>query len=74
MSNSPTLWTVARQGPLSIGFSRQEFWSGFPCPPPGGLPDRGIEPTSLMSLALASGLFTTDGQNFIHGNTINVRK
>ena len=36
MSNSPTPWTVARHGPLSMGFSRQEFWSGLPCPPPGG--------------------------------------
>ena len=46
-----TLWTVARQAPLSMGFSRQEYWSGLPCPPPGGLPDPGIEPVSLTSLA-----------------------
>ena len=39
-----TLWTVARQAPLSMGFSRQEYWSGLPCPPPGDLPDPGIEP------------------------------
>ena len=39
-----TPWTVARQAPLSVGFSRQEYWSGSPCPPPGGLPDPGIEP------------------------------
>ena len=41
-----TLWTIARQAPLSMGFSRQENWSGFPCPPPGDLPDPGIEPRS----------------------------
>ena len=34
-----TLWTVALQAPLSIGFSRQEYWSGLPCPPPGDLPN-----------------------------------
>ena len=42
---------VAHQAPLSLGFSRQESWSGLPCPPPGNLPDPGIEPTSLMSPA-----------------------
>ena len=54
-----TLWTVAHQAPLSMGFSRQEYWSGLPCPPPGDLPDPGIEPVSLMSPALAGGFFTT---------------
>ena len=44
---------------LSMGFSRQEYWSGLPCPPPGGLPDPGIEPLSLTSPALAGGSFTT---------------
>ena len=38
----------------------QEYWSGLPCPPPGDLPDPGIEPGSLMSLALAGGFFTTE--------------
>ena len=42
-----------------MGFSRQEYWSGLPCPPPGDLPDPGMEPTSLTSPALAGGLFTT---------------
>ena len=37
-----TLWTVARQGPLSMGFSRQEYWSGLPFPSPGHLPDPGL--------------------------------
>ena len=41
-----TLWTVARQTPLSMGFSRHEYWSGLPCCPPGNLPDPGIEPRS----------------------------
>ena len=48
-----TLWTVAFQAPLSVGFSRQEYWSGLPCPPPGDLPNPGIETMSLMSAALA---------------------
>ena len=45
--------SVAHQAPLSMGFSRREHWSGLPCPPPGDLPDPGIEPTSLLSPALA---------------------
>ena len=40
-----TLWTIAYQAPLSMGLSRQEYKSGFPCPLPGDLPDPGIEPT-----------------------------
>ena len=42
-----TLRTIAHQAPLSVRFSRQEYWSGFPLPPPVDLPDPGIEPTSL---------------------------
>ena len=42
-----TPWTVAHQAPLSMGFSRQEHWSGLPCPPPGDLPNPGIEPVSF---------------------------
>ena len=42
-----TLWTAARQAPLSVGFSRQENWSGLPRPSPGDLPDPGIKPRSL---------------------------
>ena len=53
-------WTVAHQAPLSMGFSRQEYWSGLPCPPPGAPPEPGIKPRSLMSPALASGFFTTN--------------
>ena len=51
-----TLWTVALQAPLSMGFSRLEYWSGLPCPPPGDLPDPGIEPKSPAS---AGGFFAT---------------
>ena len=54
-----TLWTVARQAPLSMGFSKQEYCSGLPCPPPEYLPDPGIKPVSLKSPALAGRLFTT---------------
>ena len=53
-----TLWTVALQAPLSVGFSRQ-YWRGLPCPLPGDLPDPGVEPVSLMSPALAGSFFTT---------------
>ena len=52
-----TLWT--HQAPLSIGFSRQEHWSGLPCPPPGDLPDSGIKPASFMSPALPGDRFFT---------------
>ena len=54
-----TQWTVAHQTPLSIGFPKQEYWSGLPCPPPGDLPDPEMEPESLISPALAGGFFTT---------------
>ena len=52
-----TPWIIALQAPLSMGFSQQEYWSGLPCPPPGDLPDPGIEPASP---ALAGGFFTTE--------------
>ena len=45
-----TLWTIAHQAPHSVGFSRQEYFSGFPCPPPGYLPDPGIKPSLLHLL------------------------
>ena len=54
-----TLWTVAGQPPLSMGFSRQEYWSGLPFSPPGDLPDPAIEPTSFMSPAFAGMFFTS---------------
>ena len=43
-----TPWTVAHQAPLSMGFSRQEYWSGFPCPPPGIFPMLGLNPGLLL--------------------------
>ena len=52
-----TPWTVAHQDPRSIGFPKPEFWSELPFPPPGNLPNLGIEP---LSLALADGFFTTE--------------
>ena len=53
-----TLWTVTCQAPLSTGFSRQEHWSGLPCPPPGDRPDQRIEPASPVSPASAGRFFT----------------
>ena len=50
---------IAHQVPLSMEFSRQEYWSGLPCPSPGDLPDPGIELASLASPPLAGGFFTT---------------
>ena len=47
-----TPWTTAQQAPLAMRFSRWEYWSGLPCPPPGDRPNPGMEPTSLMSPAL----------------------
>ena len=55
-----TPWTIARQALLSMGFSRQEYWSGLPFPPPGDLPDSEIKLKSLMSPALAGRFFTTN--------------
>ena len=52
-------WSVACQAPLSIEFSRREYWSGLPCHPLGDLPKPGTEHTSLMSPALAGRMFTT---------------
>ena len=52
-------WTAARQAPLSMGFSRQEYWSELLCCPPEDLPDPGIKPLSLVSPALAGKFFTT---------------
>ena len=52
-------WTVAHQAPPSIGFSRQEYWSGLPFPSPGDLPHPGTEPNFLASPTLAGGFFTT---------------
>ena len=58
----PTLgipWTIACQAPLSVGFSRQEYWCGLPCLLPGDLPDPGIKPACLLPPEFAGGFFTT---------------
>ena len=62
-----------------MGFSRQEYWSGLPCPSPGNPPDQGTEPTSLMSSALPGGLFITSATWDVQcdlgdNNYINYRK
>ena len=67
MTNSfVTLWTLAHQALLFMGFSSQEYWSGFPFPPPGDLPDPGMEPSSP---ALAGGFFTTEPGVYICENS-----
>ena len=55
-----TPWTVACQAPLSMGFPRDAYWSGLSFPPPGDLPDPGVEPVSRAALALAGGFFATE--------------
>ena len=55
-----TPWTAARHIPLSVGFCRQEYWSGLPCPPPGDRHDPAIETRSLASPALAGGFLTAE--------------
>ena len=60
VSDSATPGTVARQAPLSMAFSRQENWSGLPFPPPGDLPNSGIEPSSLASAALQADSLPTE--------------
>ena len=65
VSDSVILWTVAHQAPLSIGFSRQEYWSVLPCPRLGDLPDPGIEPAPLTSPASTGWFFTTSATWFV---------
>ena len=55
-----TLWTVAHQAPLCMGFSRQEYWSGLSCPPPEDLPHAGMELSSLYVSCIAGPFFTRD--------------
>ena len=55
-----TPWTVTHQALLSVGFPRQKYWTGLPCPPPGDLPDLGIESSSPASPDLEDGFFTTE--------------
>ena len=70
-----THWTADCQAPLSMGFSRQEYWSGMPCPPPGDLPNPGIGPHLLCLLHWQGRFFTTratwEAHNvYIHQNTV----
>ena len=58
--SAATPWTVVHQAPLSLGFSRQEYCRGLPIPPPGDLPDPGIEPESPGSPVMAGRFFTTE--------------
>ena len=60
--SSAATWTEAHQAPLFMGFPRQENWNGLPFPSPGDLPDPGIEPASLMSLASAGSFFTPNAK------------
>ena len=60
VSDSATQWAVARQAPLSMGFSRQEYWSGLPSPSPGDLLDPGIRPKSPASPALQAGSLVSE--------------
>ena len=72
----PTLFdpmNVARQDPLTIGFSRQEYWSGLPFPPPGDLPNPWIEPTSAAPL-LAEIFFTTEPTGKSRRTNTNIKK
>ena len=61
-----TPWTIAPQAPLSVGFSRREYWSGLPSPPSGDLPTPGIKPVSLMSPALAGRFCITSATGEAH--------
>ena len=67
------LWTVAHQALLFIGFSRQEYWDGMPFPPPGNLPDLGIESMSLISLVLAGRSLPLEpsGKTFMYPDQIS---
>ena len=67
-----TLWTLANQASLSMGFSRQEYSGGLLCPPPGDLTDQGMELVSLMSPALAGRFFTTSAtwKAYVHIYTL----
>ena len=67
--------TLAHQAPLSMEFSRQEYWSGLPFPPPGDLPDSGVEPTLAVAPALAGGLFLSQlGSPLITDKTCYIQR
>ena len=66
-----TPWTLAHQIPLSIGFSRQEYWSGLPFPFPGDLPNTGVEPRSLIKSPALAGYFFTTGITWVPKKTVS---
>ena len=76
--NLQSCWTVCNPmdrsppGSSAMGFSRQEYWSGLPRPPPGNLPNLGIEPASLLSPALAGGFFTTSTTCEAHSHLVSL--
>ena len=74
MSDSATPWTAVHQSPLSMRFSRQEYWSGLQVPPPRDLPDPGIEPKSPVSPALAGWFFTTKPPEVVYPEYFNLEK
>ena len=69
MSDSVTPWTVACQAPLSLEFSRQEYWSGLPFPSPGDLPDAGTEPRSP---ALQENSLPSETLHYLNNSVTNV--
>ena len=70
-----TPWTIAHQAPLSMGFSRQEYWSGLPYPPPWNLPDSGIKPRYPVYPALQAGSLPTEppGKPLYHCATSKIK-
>jgi len=69
-----TYWDPMDCTPLSLGFSRQEYWIGLPCPSPGDLPNPGIEAVSLVSPALTGGLITTSTTSYLMAKRCGVTK
>ena len=75
MPDSTTLWSIAHQAPLSMGFSRQDYWIGLPFPFPGDLLNPGLKPTSHTSSALTRGFFTssTTGEALLRVESLNTK-
>ena len=69
-----TPWNIAHKAPLSMGFSRQEYWIGLPAPSPGDLLDPGIKPTSLISPVLEGRFFTTAATWFTSYGLQDIKK
>ena len=73
MFDSVILWTAARKAPLFMGFPRQKYWNGLPFPPPGDLPDSGIEHTSPVSPALQADSLLLSQQRITSCNKIKLK-